>query len=242
MKFYKNIFDKIINPGNLFSAWSEFKSGKLRKPDVLEFEYRLEGNIFQLYRDLKYHTYKHDIYCTFYITDPKLREIHKAIVRDRVLHHAVYRVVYPIFQPTFISTSFSCQIGKGNHKGVDYLAKAIIKVSKNFTQPCFVLKCDIKKFFASVDHKILLEIIRRKIKDDDFNWLIEEIIGSFGTEIDSQPTQIGLFDFRSENRERERERERETATFGRGLQRDSDWKPYQSTLCQYLYERIRPVC
>lgn len=205
MKIYKNIFAKIINPGNLFSAWAEFKSGKLRKPDVLVFEYHLEEYIFQLYRDLKYHNYKHGVYRTFYITDPKLREIHKAIVRDRILHHAIYRVVYLLFQPTFISSSFSCQIDKGSHKGVDYLAKITRKESKNYTRFCFVLKCDIKKFFNSVNHRILLEIIKRKIKDMDFNWLIEEIIGSFSCKTEGQP-QLELFDFRAENRERERDR------------------------------------
>lgn len=202
MKIYKNVFEKIINPGNLFSAWAEFKKGKLGKFDVLEFEYQLEENIFQLYGDLKYHNYKHGVYRTFYITDPKLREIHKATVRDRVLHHAVYRVVYPLFQPTFISSSFSCQTNKGNHKGVDYLAKIIRKESKNYNRYCFVLKCDIKKFFNSVNHQILLDIIKRKIKDIDFNWLIEEITGSFGAE----HIQMELFDFRGENQERERER------------------------------------
>jgi retron-type reverse transcriptase len=208
MKIYKNVFAKIINPGNLFLAWAEFKSGKLRKPDVLEFEYRLEENIFQLYRDLKYHTYKHGVYRTFYITDPKLREIHKATVRDRVLHHAIYRVVYPIFQPVFISSSFSCQIDKGNHKGVDYLAKIIRKESKNYTRLCFVLKCDIKKFFDSVNHQILTKIIKRKISDVDTLTLLQEIIGSFGTKTEHENVQMELFDFRGENRERERERER----------------------------------
>ena len=106
MKFYKNIFEIIINPGNLFLAWSEFKSGKIRKPDVLEFGYHLEKNIFQLYRDLKYHAYKHGVYRSFYITDPKLREIHKTDVRDRVLHHAIYRVfieflIRPLLQAHF---------------------------------------------------------------------------------------------------------------------------------------------
>ncbi|MEI6143985.1 MAG: hypothetical protein WCP91_00095 [Candidatus Berkelbacteria bacterium] len=213
MKYYKNIFEKIINPNNLFTAWDEFKIGKLRKTDVLEFVAGLEENIFKLYRDLKYHSYKHGVYRSFYITDPKLREINKAMVRDRVLHHAVFQILYPMFEPTFISNSFSCRDEKGNHKGVDYLEKIIREVSRNYTRDCFVMKCDIRKFFGSVDHRILLEIIQRKVKDEDFNWLIKEIIGSFGSKTDYQP-QLQLFDFRVENPERERKKEQPSAAWG----------------------------
>lgn len=197
MKIYKNVFEKIINPGNLFKAWEEFKPGKLHKPDVLLFELQLEDNLFQLYRDLKNHTYKHGEYHSFFITDPKLREIHKATVRDRVLHHAIFRVLCPLFEPTFISNSFSCQDDKGNHKGVECLSKIVRKVSKNYTRQCFVMKCDIRKFFNSIDHQILLSIIKRRIKDDNFYWLIEEIVGSFGHEIESG-SQLDLFGLQSE--------------------------------------------
>jgi retron-type reverse transcriptase len=167
MKTYDNIFRKIIHPVNLFRAWDEFVIGKKKKVDVMSFAVHLEENIFDLCHDLKYHNYKHDVYHSFFITDPKLREIHKATVRDRVLHHAIFRILNPIFEPTFINDSFSCRIDKGNHKGVKRLAEMIGKVSKNHTKRCFVLKCDIKKFFDSVDHQILMEIIQKKIVDLD---------------------------------------------------------------------------
>jgi retron-type reverse transcriptase len=198
MKFYTNIFEQVISTENLFLSWNEFKKGKLKKKDVLEFEWNLEKNIFELHRNLKYHTYKHDVYYSFLITDPKLREIHKATVVDRVLHHAIFRILNPIFEPTFISNSFSCRIGKGNHKGVNCLAKKIRQVSRNNTRTCYILKCDVKKFFDSVDHKILLALLKRKISDPDTMWLLEEIIQSF-----EKQSICGA------NRERERERERE---------------------------------
>src|SRR3990167_4722798 len=103
MKFYTNIFNKIISLENLFLAWDEFKKDKSKKKDVLEFEWNLEPNLFRLYRDLKYHRYKHSVYTSFIICDPKQRKIHKATVRDRVLHHAVFRVLNPLFEPSFIS-------------------------------------------------------------------------------------------------------------------------------------------
>ncbi|MGA2667073.1 MAG: reverse transcriptase domain-containing protein [Patescibacteria group bacterium] len=179
MKFYTDIFDEIISLENLFLAWEEFKVDKLKKKDVLEFEWNLESNILKLHRDLKYHRYKHGVYTSFTICDPKQRKIHKAAVRDRILHHAVFRVLNPLFEPTFIAHSFSCRVKKGTHKGVNYLAYALNKVSKNSQKSCFVLKCDIKKFFDSTDHKILLSIITKKIKDDNTIWLLREIIESF---------------------------------------------------------------
>jgi len=179
MKTHKNIFDKIISPENLFSAWDSFKSDKRGKPDVQRFEWNLEQNIFQLHRNLKSKTYTHSPYEGFYIKDPKQRHIHKATVRDRILHHAVFSVVNPIFELTFIPTSFSCRVGFGTHKGVEVLEKIMRGVSQNNTHPCFVLKCDVRKFFDSVNHGILLSIIKKRIKDDDALWLLESIVRSY---------------------------------------------------------------
>ncbi|MFA4998810.1 MAG: reverse transcriptase/maturase family protein [Candidatus Paceibacterota bacterium] len=179
MKIYKNVFNEIISLENLFSAWDKFKSDKQKKRDVRRFEWQLEENIFQLHRDLKYRRYRHGAYTSFYISDPKQRHIHKATVRDRILHHAVFAALSPIFEPTFVPNSLSCRIGKGTHKGIDILDKILRQVSNNSFKPCFVLKCDVKKFFETVDHSILLNIIRKRIKDADAIWLLEEIIESF---------------------------------------------------------------
>ncbi len=181
MKTFKNLFEQIISHDNLFISWEKFKKGKRSKPDVAKFEFQLEQNIFKLHRDLKNKTYKHGSYKGFYICDPKVRHIHKATVRDRVIHHAVFRILNSVFEPTFISNSFSCRIGKGNHKGVYTLEKIVRKVSKNYTKPCFALKCDVKKFFDSVDHNILLKILTKKIKDENAIWLVKEIIHSFSS-------------------------------------------------------------
>ncbi len=179
MKIYKDIFDSIISPENLFSAWDAFKSDKRNKPDVQRFEWNLEQNIFQLYRELKNKTYWHGSYEGFYIRDPKQRHIHKAIVRDRVLHPAIFSVINPIFEATVIPTSFSCRIGFGTHKGVKALEQKAHNVAKNGTRDCFVLKCDVQKFFDTVDHDILLSILGKRIKDDDVMWLLRCIIESY---------------------------------------------------------------
>lgn len=181
MKIYRNLFDQIISPGNLFSAWESFKNDKRNKPDVMEFEWQLEENIFKLHRELKSKSYKHGPYFGFYVTDPKQRHIHKALVRDRVLHHAVFSVINLIFEETFISQSFSCRIGYGTHKGVAALENMARTIQRNSTRPCFVLKCDVRKFFDTVDHIILLSTLRKRIKDDDAMWLLEEIIESYAS-------------------------------------------------------------
>lgn len=183
MKIYKDLYWSIISPETLFRAWEIFKSDKRNKPDVVAFELELEQNIFNLYRDLKNRTYKHGQYKGFWIHDPKLRHIHKATVRDRVLHHAIFSVLNSIFEPTFINDSYSCRVGKGTHKGTRKAEGMIRAVSKNNTHQCYVLKCDVRKFFDSVDHITFLSILKRKIKDIKTVRLIEEIVGSYTSEV-----------------------------------------------------------
>ena len=179
MKIYKDLYWLIISPKTLFHVWEVFKADKKNKLDVINFELELEKNIFDLYRDLKNETYKHGPYKGFWIHDPKLRKIHKATVRDRVLHHAIFNVLNPIFEPTFISNSFSCRIGKGTHKGMKKVAEMICTVSQNNTRQCYALKCDVRKFFNSIDHDILIRIISRRIKDEKVMILMREVIESY---------------------------------------------------------------
>jgi RNA-directed DNA polymerase len=181
MKVYKNLYESIISTENLFSAWDTFKRDKRNKPDVEKFERDIESELFQLGRELHDKTYRPGRYRQFWIYDPKLRRINKAVVRDRVLHHAVFKILNPIFEPTFISASFSCRIGKGTHKGVSYLAERLRAASRNNTKPCFALKCDIRKFFDSMNHQTLLEIIERRVKDADTLWLLRAIISSYAS-------------------------------------------------------------
>ena len=137
-----------------------------------EFELNLEDNIFRLHDNLKNCRYKHGEYVSFNISDPKPRLIHKALVVDRVLHHAVFRVLYPVFDRDFIDDSYSCRLNKGTHKAVEKLSIFIQQASRNHKNSCFVLKCDIKKFFHSIDHDILLHLIAAKTKDKELEPLI----------------------------------------------------------------------
>lgn len=164
---------------NLFQAWSEFKKGKSKRLDVWEFERNLEDNLFELHYSLKTKTYRHGEYQSFYVNDPRQRHIHKADVSDRVVHHLLYTFLYNLSDRSFIYDSYSCRLEKGTHKGVERLKKFARKVSRNYTDDCWALKLDIKKFFASVDHKILLNLLKEKIQDEDIIWLLKQIIDSF---------------------------------------------------------------
>ncbi len=181
MKMYKDLYRLIISAENLFAAWEVFKRDKRNKPDVAEFEQKVEQHIFQLRRDLRDKTYKHGPYYGFWVHDPKRRRIHKATVRDRVLHHAIFRIINPVFEPTFIPTSFSCRVGKGTHKGVESVRDMLRAESKNGAEQCWVLKCDIRKFFDSVNHSVLLGILKRRIKDEDAFGLLTKIVESYST-------------------------------------------------------------
>lgn len=135
--------------------------------------------MFELQEELKNGVWQHSQYTAFNVCDPKLRRIHKAGVRDRVFHHAVFRVLYPIFDKNFIFESYSCRLSKGTHKAVNRLEQFCRQFSHNNTRSIFALKCDIRKFFDSIDQNILLELIKRKIQDKNALWSIGKIIKSF---------------------------------------------------------------
>lgn len=174
-----HLYHQITSIDNLFQAWSEFKKGKRNKKDVQAFEMNLEDNLFALHEELKNKTYKHYAYTAFNIYDPKFRNIHKATVTDRIVHHAVVSKLEPLFDKTFIFDSYSSRKNKGMHKAVKRLAVFIRKVSKNYNGKCFILKLDIKKFFASVDQEILLNCIMEKIADENLMWLVKNILKTF---------------------------------------------------------------
>lgn len=175
-------FGDIISLENLLEAWKEFVRGKRNKKDVQKFSSRLMDNIILLHNDLFHHTYNHGGYQAFKINDPKPRDIHKATVKDRLLHYAIYRKLYPFFDKTFIADSYSCRIDKGTHKSLARFLHFSRKVSKNNAKTCWILKCDIKKFFANIDHKVLIKILHEYIPDKNMNWLLENVIASFSTE------------------------------------------------------------
>ncbi len=174
-------YDDIISVENLLAAWKEFLRGKCDRDDVQIFKKRLMSNVLALHRDLVGGNCKHLKYEAFRVADPKPRDIHKASVRDRLLHRAIYRKVYSFLDATFIPDSYSCRTGKGMHKAMNQFRDFGRKESHNHTRTCWVLKCDIRKFFASIDQQILLEIVEQHIAEKNIRALITEVVGSFST-------------------------------------------------------------
>ncbi len=172
-------FDDIVSLQNLYEAWGEFVRGKKHKKDVMEFALHLAHNISVLHDDLCTKKYQHGAYVAFSINDPKPRNIHKATVRDRLLHHAIHRMLYPFFDRTFIADSYSCRVNKGTLKATMRFQSFAQKVSQNNTRTCWILKCDIRKFFASIDHAVMLTVLVQRVPDHDTMWLLECVIKSF---------------------------------------------------------------
>lgn len=174
-------FEEIVSVDNLLEAWREFVKGKRKKLDVQEFVLNLMDNIFSLHEDLHNHIYTHGAYQAFRIHDPKPRQIHKANVRDRLLHHAIHRVLYPFFEKIFIADSFSCRINKGTHRALHRFHSFFHKVSRNNTRTCWVLKGDIRKFFENIDHVVLMDKLRSYITDEEILRLLEKVVESFSS-------------------------------------------------------------
>lgn len=156
---------------NLYLAYRKASKGKRGHPDVAEFEYRLEGNLLQLQRELQDQSYQPGEYHSFYIHDPKIRLISAAPFRDRVVHHALCNLIEPIFEKSFIKDSYANRIGKGTHKALDR-AQSFARHFK------YVLTCDVRQFFPSIDHQILAETLKEKQIVYEHLWLVEKILCS----------------------------------------------------------------
>jgi RNA-directed DNA polymerase len=135
------------------------------------FEFDLEGNLLQLQRELEDKTYRPGSYTSFYIHDPKHRLISAAPFRDRVVHHALCNVIESLFERRFIFDSYANRVGKGTHRALDRCQQ----FARRFR---YVLQCDVRQFFPSLDHAILKDILGRVIADPDVTWLVERILHS----------------------------------------------------------------
>lgn len=175
MKRYGDLWDEVVSFENLTKAFYKARKGKSRTPEAAEYLLHLEEYIFSLQEELCHSSYKAGAYRVFTIFEPKERVIAAVPFKDRVVHHAVCNVIEPLFDKGFIDDSFACRKNKGNHAGYYRLR---YKIRKHFRSRGYVLKCDIRKYFPSVDHGILKEIIRGKIKDKRLLSLIDEIIDS----------------------------------------------------------------
>ncbi len=176
-----HIYHDIISIKNLLTAWREFVRDKRKRKDVEQFSVHLTDNILKLHRELANGTYQHGPYKAFRINDPKPRDIHKASVRDRLVHHAMYRILYPYFDTKFIFDSYSCRRAKGTHRAINRFRDYARTISRNNTRTVWVLKCDIRKFFANINHQILGDILKKHVRSGNAILLLSKIVRSFHT-------------------------------------------------------------
>lgn len=165
------LWDRITSFENLVAAARAAYRGKRFRPTPAEFQHDLEPNLLELQEELRSGGYCPGPYRAFWIHDPKRRLISAAPYRDRVVHHAVCRVIEPIFDRTFVFDSYANRLGKGTHKALD-------RCTAFCRRWRYVLKCDVEKFFPSVDHEVLLGLVARKIKCAPTLKLLRRIIAS----------------------------------------------------------------
>jgi retron-type reverse transcriptase len=179
MKSYNNLYYKVIHIQNLILAWRKARKDNTKKDYVIEFESGLRENLLQLHKELKEETYQPKPLKIFILRDPKTRKISKSIFRDRIVHHAIYNAIEPIFEKRFINSCCANRIRKGNLYALALFNKFKRKVSKNNTRNCFILKADIKHYFFEVNQNILINILRKKIKDEKTIKLINKILKNY---------------------------------------------------------------
>ena len=181
MKTFKHLYPQITSFENLYLAFKSARKGKRARPDVAEFEFNLEENLFDLQKELQEETYQPGKYKNFRINDPKPRLISAAPFRDRVAHHALCRIIEPLFDQRFIPDSYACRKGKGTHA-------AITRAQEFGGKYEFVLKCDIEHFFPRIDYQILYNLLTRWIADKPTQRLCKLILdGGAGIHAEVDP-------------------------------------------------------
>lgn len=194
---YRNLYSKLCSFQNLHKAFKKAAKNKRNKRYVVEFELNLENELLDIKSELKSFTYRPHPLKRFVIRDPKTREISAPIFRDRVVHHALCSIIEPIFNRTFIFDSYANRKHKGTLAAILKFDEYMRKVSKNgrilnksqySNQVCgYALKADIKHYFNTVDHGILLEIIKRKIKDEKIIRIIEVFLKNYSNKNKGMP-------------------------------------------------------
>jgi hypothetical protein len=176
---HSNIWPEVVNFDNLFHAFLEASRAKRFRGSVLHYGQRLEENLIDALNRLTWKQWEPARYRQFYVYEPKRRTINAPPFKDRVVHHALVRVIEPLFEAKFIPGSYACRAGKGTHAAKVRVEKFAATASRKWGD-YYVLKADIKSFFPSIDRHVMMEIIKRTISDKDALWLIGKIVNCDG--------------------------------------------------------------
>ena len=187
----ENVYEELCSYENLETAFNRARRGKTLKDYVIEFEAKLKENLLQLRTELLLQTYQPQPLKTFILRDPKTRKISKSAFRDRVIHHAICNIIESVFDKRFIHDSFANRMRKGTINAVKRFDEFKRKVSQNNTVRCYVLKADVKSYFDTVNHRILLGILGKRIKDERVMWLIKRILDNHKGENTNKGMPLG---------------------------------------------------
>ncbi|MBI4878644.1 MAG: group II intron reverse transcriptase domain-containing protein [Planctomycetes bacterium] len=179
MRTCRNLFERVIATDNLFAAWSDARRGKRRRPDVARFELDAESRLLDLRRLLLSGEWRPGRYRTHVLREPKKRLIAAAPFADRVVHHAIHRVIEPPLTRRFLPGTFACRPGFGTHRGVLAFRGGLLRHR-------FVARLDIRRYFLEVDHRVLLAVLGRTIRDRRMMELLARILSS-GAALYSDP-------------------------------------------------------
>lgn len=185
-KQIKNMYETLCSYENLHQAYLNARKSKRYRDEVMKFSFNLEENLMDLREELLNKTYSIGGYREFFVYEPKKRLIMALPFRDRVVQWAIYQLVNPIFDNMYIFDSYGCRVNKGTHKAVKRLHYWLKQVG-NKDKKYYYLKLDVSKYFYRVDHKVLIDILRKRIADKNLLWLLETIINydeiSFGLKL-----------------------------------------------------------
>jgi retron-type reverse transcriptase len=165
------MYDELCSWGNLVHAFRRASKGKRGSPGVAAFEHRLGDELATLREDLLARTYRTRGYTHFLIHEPKRRLISAAAFRDRVVHHALCLQIEPLFEPRFFAHSYANRVGRGTHRALDR-AQFLARHHR------FVLQCDVRQFFPSLDHALLRQELERRVSDEHVLALVDLILSS----------------------------------------------------------------
>jgi RNA-directed DNA polymerase len=194
MKRVGNLYEQIVSFDNLRQAAdAALKRGKRRKMPGARFFLNLEHELAELHCELNTGAYRHGGYTYFNIHEPKERQVAAAAFRDRVVHHAIVRVLEPVFETRFIFDSYACRKNKGTHAGMRRASEFAQKYK-------YALKCDVRRYFPSIDHGVLMKLIGRVIKDARTKDLIRNVLRSHADGVETEWVGEGLFDVQRRSR------------------------------------------
>jgi len=201
MKTYKKLYQQLYSWNNLEQAYEKAQRHKTGTPAVQEFEKHWQLNLCALMKELRNKTYKPQPLRKFILRDPKTRTICVSEFRDRIVHHALINILQPIFEPRFIHDSYASRKHKGTLPAIKRFDQFLKKVTKNgrliYTArnanqvQGYALKADIKHYFDTVDHNILLNIIAKRIKDQKVLWLAKVILDNYNSGIPGKGMPLG---------------------------------------------------